>query len=144
MKIWLAAALCAWTFSAVAQTEAPGQLYFDAANIAAGRPVDPKGPEVRQMTKYLQTISAAYNVTEINALQTASAGMNMLRPRVPTINLVEMLDAAQRLAPTEHGKDRPALVHALTTYIAARTQGTSTSHEEAIKIVTEINQKAAK
>jgi hypothetical protein len=115
----------------------------DAATVAAGRQVDPKGAEVKQMAKYLQAISAAYHVTEANAVQTASAGMNVLRPRVPGTNLFELLDAAQRLAPSEHGNDRPALVHALTTYIAARSQNVETSHEEAIKIVTEINNKQA-
>ncbi|HEX4327765.1 MAG TPA: hypothetical protein VH105_13155 [Burkholderiales bacterium] len=143
MKIWLAAALCAWTLTAAAQTAATEQLYVDAATVAAGRQVDPKGPEVKQMAKYLKAISAAYNVTEANAVQTASAGMNILRPRVPGTNLFELLDAAQRLAPSEHGHDRAALVHALTTYIAARSQGVDTSHEEAIKIVTDINNKPA-
>ena len=141
MKTWLAAILCACSLTAAAQTTGK-DLYFTVAAVAAGREVQPDGPEVKQTIKYLRGIAVAYNVTEENAAQTASAGLNILRPKVNQANLFEMLDAAYRIAPTEHTHDRNALVHALTTYIAARS-GADPAHEAAIKTVMEIN-KAAK
>lgn len=137
MKIWLAAMLCAWSLTVTAQLS-DKNLYFTVAAVAAGREVQPDGPEVKQAAKYLRGLAVAYNVTEENAAQTASAGLNQLRPRVNQANLFEMLDAAYRIAPTEHTHDRNALVHALTTYIAARS-GADASHEDAIKTVMNLN-----
>ncbi|MDB5806309.1 MAG: hypothetical protein JWN73_3631 [Betaproteobacteria bacterium] len=142
MKIWLAAMLCTWTLTAAAQ-QPNNELYFSVAAYVAGRDIKPDGPEVKQAAKYLRGISVAYSVSEADVAQTAGAALNQLRSRVSQANLFDMLDAAERIAPTEHTHDRGALVHALTLYVAARG-GTDHSHEGAVKAVMNANKGVTK
>ena len=53
------------------------------------------------------------------AASTASAALKVLLQKHKTATLFDMLDAAQRIAPSEQKKTREGLVHALTTYVGA-------------------------
>ncbi|HEY4374478.1 MAG TPA: hypothetical protein VGN52_21330 [Burkholderiales bacterium] len=144
MRNWraviLGACLCVSAGGAAAQELQGHALYMAIATIAAGRDIKPDGPEVKQVIEYVHFIAKRYSITELDVAQTTSSAFNIMRPRIPQSSLFELLDAAQRIAPSEKGHDRAALVHALTRYVGSRTDGKDVSHEQAIARVIAMNE----
>jgi predicted PhzF superfamily epimerase YddE/YHI9 len=142
-KSWLAAAALAFCMAAQAQSGNP-EFYAQVASMSLGQPVSAGSPEAKKAEQYLRAVSKAYNVPEDNAASTAAAALKVLQQKHKTATLFDMLDAAQRIAPSEARKTREGLVHALTTYVAAfEAKSGPAGHDRAIEEVISINKGGA-
>jgi len=143
MKSWLAAGALAFCMAAQAQSGNP-EFYAQVASMSLGKPVAAGSPEAKQAEQYLRAVSKAYNVPEDNVASTASAALKVLLQKHKTATLYDMLDAAQRIAPSEAKKTREGLVHALTTYVGAyEPKSGPQGHERAIEEVIALNKGGA-
>lgn len=143
MKFWLAAGVLALSLTAQAQSGNP-EFYAQVASMSTGSPVAPGSAEAKRAEQYLRAVSKAYNVPEDNVASTASAALKVLLSKHKTATLFDMLDAAQRIAPSEAKKTREGLVHALTSYVGAyEPKAGPAGHERAINEVIAINKGGA-